>query len=227
MSGTGAIRQLSLAWHLSRRQEYRPCAILSYCRKRIEDPHRTSSQLALRRIGIDDPGVVPRVDQLRPADYDGAMSKAPPKFENSNIARLRRRIIAAKGKLASEARNALQIALCVAVQIPIGRIKRYLYVPNDTSLFVDLGEQGQAVCTGAFDARHVMIRCAEPFSRFLDNRKPPSIIGADRGLRPGEGESQTAVSGVGINGKPPKFAALLKTFVQVASVRSQPGNRWN
>src|SRR5882724_9638518 len=155
MSGTGAIRQLSLAWHLSRRQECRPCAILSYCRKRIEDPHRTSSQLALRRIGIHDPSVVPRVDQLRPADYDGAMSKAPPKFENSNIARLRRQIIAAarlrrqiiaaKGKLASEARNALQIALCVAVQIPIGRIKRHLYMPNDTSLFIDLGEQSQAV----------------------------------------------------------------------------------
>ena len=98
---------------------------------------------------------------------------------------------------------------------------------NNASLFIDLGEQGQAVCTGAFDARHVMIRCSEPRSRFLDNRKPPSIIGADRGLRPDERGSQTAVSGVGINGKPPKFAALLKTFVQVASVRSQPGNRWN
>src|ERR1700736_4204924 len=170
MSGTGAIRQLSLAWHLSRRRECRPCAILSYCRKRIEDPYGTSSQLALRRIGIHDPSVVPRVDQLRPADYDGAMSKASPKLENSNIARLRRRIIAAMGKLASETCNALQIALCVAVQIPIGRIERHLYMRNHTSLLIDLGEQGQAVCTGAFDAPHVVIRCAEPFSRFLDNR---------------------------------------------------------
>src|ERR1700740_1463096 len=146
MSGTGAIRQLSLAWHLSRRQGCRPCAILSYCRKRIEDPHGTPSQLALRRIGIHNPGVVPRVNQLRPADYDHAMSKAPPKFENSNIARLRRRIIAAQGKLPSEACDALQIALCVAVQIPIRRIKRHLYMRNDASLLIDLGEQGQAVC---------------------------------------------------------------------------------
>src|ERR1700730_9106541 len=81
MSGTGAIRQLSLAWHLSRRQECHPCAILSYCRKRIEDPHGTSSQLALRRVGIHDPGVVPRVDQLRPANYDGAMSETSPNLK--------------------------------------------------------------------------------------------------------------------------------------------------
>jgi hypothetical protein len=81
----------------------------------------------------------------------------------------------------------------------------------------------------------VMIRRAEPLSRFVDNRKPPDIRGPDRGRRPGEYVTflcpsnfrQTAVSGVGIKGKPPKFASLLKTFLHVAMVRSQPGNSWN
>src|SRR5207237_963140 len=64
-----------------------PIIILSYCRKRIEDPHRTPSQLALHRIGIHDPSVVPCMDQLWPSDHDGAMSKTSSKFEDRNIAR--------------------------------------------------------------------------------------------------------------------------------------------
>jgi len=39
--------------------------------------------------------------------------------------------------------------------------------------------------------------------------------------------AHTAVSGVGMKGMPPKWTALLKRFVQVASVRSQPGSNWN
>src|SRR5260370_42475276 len=62
---------------------------LAGCRKRIEDPHRTEGQLALRRIGINNPGTVPGMDQPRPADDDCAMGKAPPEFENGKNARLR------------------------------------------------------------------------------------------------------------------------------------------
>src|SRR5438477_3528253 len=72
---------------------------LLYCCKRIEDPHRPPSQLALHRIGIHDAGVVPCMDQLGPADDDCAMSKTPSKFEDGNIARLGWRVVATVGDL--------------------------------------------------------------------------------------------------------------------------------
>jgi len=82
-----------------------PCAIRSYCPNGSKSA-RDFEPVGLCRTRIYDPSVLCHsCDQLRHLITKGAVSKHV-QFENSNIARLRRMIIAAKGKLAEEARNA-------------------------------------------------------------------------------------------------------------------------
>jgi len=155
------------------------------------------------------------------------MGKAPAKSEHNNVARLRLRIVGDIGDLTGIAHHALKIPLAVAMQVPIRRVKRHLDMRDDTSPRIDLGEQCQTIGPNAFDPRHVMVGSAQPLPGFLDDRKSPGISRdlGDYGSATRIG--QTAVSGVGIYGKPPKCSPLLKTLVQVAIVRSQPGSNWN
>ena len=98
------------------------------------------------------------------------------------------------------------------MQVPIGRIKRHVDMADYSGCLVDLGEKHQAIGAAALDPAHVVVRRSQPgFS--LGNHAPAL--------------AHTAVSGVGILGKPPKWMALLKTLVQVESVRSHPGSSRN
>ena len=105
-----------------------------------------------------------------------------------------------------------------AMEMPVGRIERDFDMWDDAGRFINLGEHHQAIGPGTFDPTHVVIGCPQPSSSLGNDCKPARIhLGA----------GHTAVSGGGMYGKPPKWTALLKTLVQVASARSHPGSNWN
>src|SRR5262249_62154013 len=70
----------------------------------------------------------------------------------------------------------LEIALGVAMQVPIGWIKRYFDMWDSAGLFVDLGEQCQTIGANAFDPSHMMIGRAQPPHGFFNDRKSPRIV---------------------------------------------------
>ena len=56
--------------------------------KRAEKPHRPARERWLRRVRAHHTEAVPRVDQPRPFDDDGAMRKTATKFEQRGVAGL-------------------------------------------------------------------------------------------------------------------------------------------
>src|ERR1700730_12555463 len=95
--------------------------------------------------------------QPRPGDNDRAMREATTKLEYSHIAALRW-----SANLASVAHQSPEIALGIAMQVPVVRIKWHIDMPDHTCCLINLGEQHQTIGATTFDPAHVVIRCPQP-----------------------------------------------------------------
>ena len=135
-------------------------------------------------IGKDDPRIAPGMYQPRPGNDDRAMREATTKLEDCHITVLRW-----SANLAGVTHQTLEIALRVAMQVPVGRIKWHIDTPDHARCLIDLSEQHQTIGATAFDPAHVVIRGLQPGFSLGDY--PPAL-------------AHTAVSGVGMCGKPPK-----------------------
>ena len=102
------------------------------------------------------------------------------------------------------------------MQMPVRRIEGDLDVWNDASRLVDLGEHHQAIGAGALDPAHMMIGRAQPRLSLAGNRHTLARFGALLGIVQVLKRAfvtvvhQTAVSGSGINGKPPNRLVLCR-----------------
>ena len=81
------------------------------------------------------------------------------------------------------AHQSLDIALGIAMQVPVGRIKWHIDMPDHARCLIDLGKQHQTIGATAFDPAHVVIRCPQPGFSLGDY--PLALV-------------HTAVSGVGM-----------------------------
>jgi len=116
--------------------------------------------------------------QPRPGDNDSAVRKATTKLEDSDIAALRW-----SANPAGVAHQSPEIALRVAMQVPVGRIKWHIDMRDHARCLIDFSEQRQAIDATAFDPAHVVIRCPQPGFSLGDY--PLALV-------------HTAVSGVGM-----------------------------
>ena len=71
--------------------------------------------------------------------------------------------------------EAFEIALGVAVQMPIRHIERRIDMRDDSGALVNLGQQHQAIDTGAFDASGMVKRRPDPRFGFPDDGFAPAI----------------------------------------------------
>jgi hypothetical protein len=111
----------------------------------------------LATIDKDDPGIAPGMYQPRPGDDDSAVREATTKLEDRHITALRW-----SANLAGVTHQSLEIALRVAMQVPVGRIKWHIDMWDYARCLIDLSEQHQAIGTTAFDPTHVVIRRPQP-----------------------------------------------------------------
>ena len=98
------------------------------------------------------------------------MSEATAEFKESNVPRLGRPL-----DLASVLHHSFEIALNIAMEMPIRRIEGHLDFRDDARRFIDLGEHHQAISSGTLNPAHVMIGCAQPSPSLLDDCEPPLI----------------------------------------------------
>src|SRR6202035_1807367 len=95
--------------------------------------------------------------QSRPGDDNRAVREATTKLEDCHITALRR-----SANLARIAHHSVYIALGVAMQVPVGRIKWHIDMRDHARCLIDLSEQHQTIGATAFDSTHVVIRCPQP-----------------------------------------------------------------
>jgi hypothetical protein len=111
----------------------------------------------LIRISKDNPGVAPGMYQTRPGDHDRAVREATTKHEDRDVA-----LAGWPADLAGITHQPLQIAFGVAMQVPVGRIKRHVDMADHSGCLVDLGEKHQAIGAAALDPAHMVVRCPQP-----------------------------------------------------------------
>jgi hypothetical protein len=75
------------------------------------------------------------MDQPRPGNDNRTMRETTAEFEDGYIASVRGRV-----NLSSIAHNSVNIALSIAVQVPIGRIEWHLDTWNQAYGLIDLGK---------------------------------------------------------------------------------------
>ena len=76
------------------------------------------------------------------------------------------------GDLGRVTGQAFEIALGVAVQMPVRHIEGRVDALDDPGALVDFGEQHQAIDAGALDPRGMVKRRADPALRFTNHGSP-------------------------------------------------------